>query len=272
MKKEQLMSKKKIATLSTSTKTAKLGDYVLLGDDVCIVTKAGVKGQLVFFSEELNKLRAYSNINVRDRKLSVFLLSAESMTEKVHSELAAYYKKEFKKLIKGAYVSFMDKEVKRYGIVEKGGNKPVVISREKGMEYEIKAHASVFKEETPPEIEIPVQLKEWNFASFKENTRMSEETISFNVIVKNGKTKIFDASNRGNGGCMNSYNYESKKSQQMRYQDFVEAVNESLVELFPDNEDRPNLSEMDEQYILWYNISRKKYVTWKDYASRFVFD
>lgn len=267
-KNEELEKDIELAKMKLAKKNgkAKVGDVIHFQGNVCFVEKAGAKGVIVLESKdstpETPKFSCYKNINFNSRTFDVLLYGTDVLSK----ELKDFYDKTFMSLSKGDYVSFIEDGEKQFGTVVKGGKKPTVLCGD----FEIKGSASIFTVEKQPEVEIPEELKEWSFVGYKEHKQLSEETLAFNVTVKRDKKKVFAASNRGHGGCMEVHAVVGDVSPWEHSKAFEQAVKDSIVRLYPDESNRPSMTEMDESYILWYNVERKLNIQWVDFLKSYI--
>lgn len=234
---------------------AKVGDVVKFQDNLCYIAEMGKKTILRLFDKESKEIRLYQFKTVP--RLYDVIVDGESM---LSEELSKDYKKMFTKLKKGDFVSFMENDKREYGTVLKGGKKPTVLLKN-GLQEITASHMLFDKEDTPKPVEIPVLLKDWSCVSYKENKLMSEETIAFSTYVKNKNKKVFTASNAGHGGCMD-VRHATKENPYEYHNEFEALIKKSILELFPDENERPAMYDVVEDYVLWYNQGRKLNITW----------
>lgn len=246
----------------SNKRLVKLGEIIEIYGETCVVTKMGVKGQLAFYVEKEDTLKAYG-FNSKIEKLQI--------SEKTEKDLPKKLKKLLDKSIashkKLDFVTFEYKGKQTNGTVIKGGSK-VVVLLEDG-EIEISGSAHLFKKIESPIIEIPKELKDWSFVGYKEHKQMSRGTTAFNATAKYKNKKVLDLSNDGRGACMSTYQLEDPDSRTVGYDDFRKAVESSVKALFPDSDKRPSLSDIDEYYVHWFNNDKKFNITWKQYLNNF---
>lgn len=246
----------------SNKRLVKLGEIVDFNGETCVVTKVGVKGQLAFYVQGEDALKAY----VFNSKIEKLQLS-EKTGKDLPKKLKAFLDKSLSSHKKFDFVTFEYKGKQTNGTVIKGGSK-VVILLEDG-ETEISGAAHLFKKIKSPVIEIPKELKDWSFIGYKEHKQMSRGTTAFNATAKYKNKKVLDLSNDGRGACMSTYQLEDPDSRTVGFNDFREAVESSVKALFPDSDSCPNLSDIDEYYVHWFNNDKKFNITWKQYLNNF---
>lgn len=263
---------KPLIEVKTKMSLPRKWDVVLYNNDLCFIEKIGVRAKAILQKESSdNQLKlAYYTLDTKNKMFNIIF---DDIKDAMTPEFYEYYLKQTRTLKKGDYVSFNHNEELCYGTIVKGGSNTVNVLEKSGR-FEISGHQSIFTiEKDLPVIEIPEELKEWSFVGFKEHKEFSEETIAFNVTVKKGNKKMFAASNRGYGGCMETHTLVKSDSSTVRAEkEFNDAVIASIQRLFKDEPQMPTLSEMDETYILWFNTYRKLNVTWKEHLKNYIFD
>jgi len=233
---------------------------------LCFVEKGGANASLVFFSDESKGLRQFSRVNLNSQKVLDRISIVKNPHSIAHAELIAFEKRTNAKCKKGSYVSILNNDkVRVYGIITKGGSKPtasIVNSR-----IEITSSAANFKDEgNPPVIEVPVELKYWSISNYKYHESLSEDSIAFSASVKyKGKT-VLNVKNGGYGGCMQTDG--SNKHAQLLNKNIVESV----VRLFPDENYRPDTSELDEVFVNWLYHGKPCLVEWEEELKEYIFN
>lgn len=236
--------------------------------DICLVAKGrGNNFLLIFFNEETNDLRQFS-VDPNSLTMSKMITLADS-TQAPHPLLVKEKNKRQFSLKKGEYVSItgIDTNERLFGVILRGASgfnmATMAIKNEKLV---MQASACSFtKEGTAPEVIIPNELKNWSF-KFKAYPNMSEETVCFDATVLHNGKIAFYAKNNGCGGCMQEDGDIGLIKQ------FNDSVNASIIRLFPDENKRPSMYEMGEQYILWFNQRRAELQDWDNYLSGFIFN
>lgn len=235
-------------------------------EQICVIEKGGATATLIFFSAEKKELRQFSRVNLNSPQTLKKITVVTNPQAIAHPDLIAFEQELNVKCKKGSYMSIINNEdIRQYGIITKGGSKATLSIANSNME--ITSNAANFKDEgAAPVIEVPFELKDWSFTAYKRYDKLSEETVAFTANVKYKGKKVLDVGNKGFGGCMDVHgDYEFSNL-------LTKHVTESIIRLFPDENNRPTLSEMDESFINWYHSGRTRLVEWKNELENYIFD
>ena len=224
-------------------------DIILFRNKVCIVRKAGVKGEVLTWSEEHKSIRIFKNVNLNAQSFEL-----RDRTN-LHTKLRELYDRETMTISKGKYVKFQTKEHGTLkGCVIRGGRVPIVLTDDGVSEY--KVQACHLHEIDAPVIDIPEELKKWSIKNFKHGTNNLECFPSFTAdLYKNlgpnkRPMKVGSYSNSGDGSEMRIYTY------------CVESAREFEADVKKVCEDRGlNPIEANESILVWLAMDLPLFIT-----------
>lgn len=233
-----------------------LNAVVKLNNQICLVTKGGKNGELVFWSEEKKAFRVYKNVNLHSPLIKAVDIKLAP------TELKERFDKVTMTVSNGLFVSFMNGTDKVYGTVVRGGRKTTILDTTGTIEFQqVPAHALTIEDK--PLIEAPEALACYSVKKFKLHKELSEDTTAFSaalylqVAPKKRAKLIAHVSNNGMGCPMISDVVDSDA-----YDEFCEKVNQTCQER--------GLSELevDEQFILWLGHYKQLNVSFDDYIGK----
>ena len=234
--------------MKTLTKHSKF-DIILFRNKVCIVRKAGVKGEILNWSEKHKAIRMFKNVNLDAQSFEL-----RDRTN-LHPKLREYYDRETMTISKGKYVTFETKEHGTLkGCVIRGGRVPIVLLDDGVNEFRVQASHLV--EIAAPVIDIPEELKKWSIKNFKNGTNKYECLPSFSADLykdlgpNKRPLKVGNYSNSGDGSEMRSHTYcvESAREFEADVKKVCEACGLNPIEI-------------EESILMWLGMDLPLYIT-----------
>lgn len=112
---------------------------------------------------------------------------------------------------------------------------------------------------------VRTALQKWTVKAHKTFPEMSEETLAFKARIFKNDTHVFDVKNDGRGGCMELIGSHAE------FKALTEDVTQACIEEFPDPNNRPNSTELEEVFINWLAMDRKLHSTFVETFQHFIF-
>ncbi|MGF1827495.1 hypothetical protein [Vibrio splendidus] len=224
-------------------------DIILFRNKVCIVKKAGAKGEVLTWSDDHKSIRMFKNVNLDEQSFE------HRERTNLHPKLRELYDRETMTISKGKYVTFKTEEHGQLqGCVIRGGRKAIVLIDDGVSEY--KVGASNLIEIEAPVIDIPEELKKWSVKNFKHGINKLESFSSFSADLykdlgpNKRPLKVGYYSNSGDGAQMTSHTYcvESAREFEADVKKVCEARGLESI-------------ESDELVLLWLGMDLPLYIT-----------